>query len=50
VIVRSPIDENNDNARKSWIVAKFTFAAEFSAAEDLAKIIWGPKLGFYLRV
>jgi len=38
----SPIDENNDSVSKSWIVfrhrivAKPTFAVEYSAAEDLA--------------
>jgi len=41
-VSRSAIDENNDSVRKSWIVfrheivAKFTYAAEFSTAEDLA--------------
>src|SRR6218665_1909241 len=38
----SPIDEKNDSVSKSWIVfrlrivAKLTFAVEYSAAEDLA--------------
>jgi len=40
-VSRSAIDENNDGARKSWIVfhnrivVKFTYAAKFSAAKDL---------------
>jgi len=43
-VSRSAINENNDNVSKSWIVfrhgivAKFTSAAENSAAEELAFI------------
>src|SRR6218665_2850490 len=41
-VSRSPIDENNDNVSKSWIVfrhrifTKLTFSAKYSTAEDLA--------------